>query len=173
MGFRGLNSLVKKKINVPIRPDKDGYLGRECPNPECEGYFKITPGTGIQGPAPCHCPYCGHSGDQKTFFTQEQIEYAKSIVKTKVVEAVVQDLKSLEFEHKPKGMFGIGISMKVQPGAPVPIRWYREKHLETEIVVISAVFGMQSTACLGGVRIAASTIRSKSSAKIWSLPRRS
>ena len=138
MGFRGLNSLVKKKINVPIRPDKDGYLGRECPNPECEGYFKITPGTGIQGPAPCHCPYCGHSGDQKTFFTQEQIEYAKSIVKTKVVEAVVQDLKSLEFEHKPKGMFGIGISMKVQPGAPVPIRWYREKHLETEIVVISA-----------------------------------
>ena len=132
-GIGGLRSLGKR-ISVPIRPDEDGYLGRECPNPECEDYFKITPGTGIKGPAPCHCPYCGHTGESKTFWTREQIEYARSVVKQKVVEAVRQDLKALEFEHKPTGPFGIGISMKLKPGAPVPIRWYREKNLETEIV---------------------------------------
>lgn len=122
------------RINVPIRPDEDGYLGKECPIPECLGYFKVTPGTGITGPAPCHCPYCGHTGDHKTFFTREQIEYAKSVAMRRVTDAVHQDLKSLEFEHRPKGAFGIGISLKVEPSSPRPIRWYREKKLETEVV---------------------------------------
>ena len=48
-------------------------------------------------------------------------------------EALNEDLKGLEFEHKPKGAFGIGISMKLQPGAPIPIRHYRERQLETHI----------------------------------------
>lgn len=131
--FGGLRSLGNQ-VNVPMRPDKDGYLGRECPNPECEEYFKITPGTGVKGPAPCHCPYCGHTGDSKTFFTQEQIEYAKSVAFRKFADAFHQELKSLERDIHPRGPFGFGLSIKVTQGAPVPIRWYREKNLETEIV---------------------------------------
>jgi hypothetical protein len=122
------------QVKVPFRSDEDGYLGRECPNPECEEYFKITPGTGIKGPAPCHCPYCGHAGDSDTFFTRQQIEYAKSVVMGKIADAVHRELKSMEFEVRPRGPLGIGLSMKVKPGAPIPVRWYREKNLETEIV---------------------------------------
>jgi hypothetical protein len=122
------------KIAVPIHADEDGYVGRECPNAECQRYFKVTLGTGVQGPAPCHCPYCGHTGASETFWTREQIEYARSVVEQKVVAAVRKDLKSLEFEHKQRGPFGIGLSMKLKPGAPVPIHWYKEKHLETEIL---------------------------------------
>src|SRR5258708_21144364 len=120
------------QFNIPIRRDKDGYVGRECPIEECLGYFKITPGTGARGPAPCFCPYCGSSGKSNTFFTREQIEYARSVVIGQVMEAVHADLKSLEFDHKPRGAFGIGISMKVQPFIPRPIRCYRAKQLETE-----------------------------------------
>jgi hypothetical protein len=122
------------QFSIQIRADEDGYLGRECPVEECLGYFKITPGTGIKDAAPCHCPYCGHSGENRTFFTQEQIEYARSVVMRKVTEAIHKDLKSLEFEQKPQGMFGIGISMRVKEATPLPIRYYREKQLETEIV---------------------------------------
>jgi hypothetical protein len=122
------------QISIPIHTDSDGYLGRECPVPECLGYFKVTPGTGIKGPAPCVCPYCGHSGDNNTFFTQEQIEYARSVAVRKITDAVHADLKSLEFEHKPRGMFGIGVSMKVSRSAPQPIRYYRERELETHVV---------------------------------------
>lgn len=129
----GLQSLGNS-FKVDIRPDKDGFIGRECPNPKCEQYFKITLGTGIKGPAPCHCPYCGHTDEPQSFATQEQIEYAKSIVFGIVMDAVRHDLKALEFDHKPTGPFGIGISMKLKPGDPVPVRWYREKKLETEIV---------------------------------------
>jgi hypothetical protein len=39
----------------------------------------------------------------------------------------------MEFEHRPRGSFGIGISLKFKPGALVPIRHYREKALETEV----------------------------------------
>ncbi|HVC89393.1 MAG TPA: hypothetical protein VND66_02105 [Acidobacteriaceae bacterium] len=121
------------QFSIPITVDDDGYLGRECPVQDCLGYFKITPGTGVKGPAPCFCPYCGHKGESNTFFTQEQIEYAKSVVLRKVTDALHKDLKSLEFEHKPQGLFGIGLSLKVQRSAPLPIRYYREKELETAI----------------------------------------
>jgi hypothetical protein len=131
--FDGLSRLGDQ-VSVPIETDDNGYFGRECPNPECEQYFKITPGTGLKGPAPCHCPYCGHEGDHNTFWTQEQIEYAKSVAMGRIMEAVRQDLKALEFNNKPRGPFGIGISMKLKPGDPVPVSWYRERKLETEIV---------------------------------------
>jgi hypothetical protein len=121
-------------FSIPLNPDADGYLGRECPIEECLGYFKITPGTGVKGPAPCYCPYCGHSGEQNTFFTKEQIEYARSVVLRRVADAIHQDLKSLEFEQKPSGAFGIGISLKVTRSSPHPIRYYREKQLETEVI---------------------------------------
>lgn len=121
------------QFSIPIAPDEEGYLGRECPIQKCLGYFKITPGTGVKGPAPCYCPYCGHKGESNTFFTQEQLEYAKSVVLRKVTDALHQDLKSLEFEHKPRGLFGLGLSLKVNASVPLPIRYYREKELETAI----------------------------------------
>jgi hypothetical protein len=102
--------------------------------PVCEGYFKIQFGTGLKGKdLPCHCPYCGHRASQNKFFTKEQIEYAKSVVLNKVTDALLKDLKTLEFNHPPRGGFGIGISMKMT-GRPRPIHYYRERKLETEVV---------------------------------------
>jgi hypothetical protein len=136
-----------RQFRIPITADENGYLGRECPVHECLGYFKITPGTGVKGPAPCYCPYCGHTGDSNTFFTKEQIEYAQSVVLRKVTDALHKDLKSLEFEHKPQGLFGIGFSLKLKESAPFPIRYYREKELETTVVCDSctlryAIYGV-------------------------------
>ena len=117
-----------------MRPDKDGYIGRECPNPKCEEYFKVTPGTGIKTPAPCHCPYCGHTGDPNTFFTKEQIKYVESVMHRKIEDAMYNELKAMEFDVRPRGPIGIGLSLKVRrQGAPTTIRWYREKMLETPI----------------------------------------
>jgi hypothetical protein len=50
------------------------------------------------------------------------------------MDALHKDMKSLEFEHKPQGPFGIGISVKVKESARRPIQYYREKQLETEVV---------------------------------------
>ena len=48
-------------------------------------------------------------------------------------DAIFKDLKALEFDNKPHGPFGIGLSFKVQSGPPTPIHYYREKELETTI----------------------------------------
>ncbi|KAA5538590.1 hypothetical protein FYK55_27270 [Roseiconus nitratireducens] len=120
------------QLSIPIPRDENGYIGRECP--ECEGYFKITPGTGLTGEnLPCHCPYCGHTSSQDQFFTKAQVEFAKSVAINKITGAVLKDLKSLEFNHRPKGPFGIGFSMKVK-GRPQPVRHYSELELEEEVV---------------------------------------
>ena len=125
-------------ISIPIAADENAFTGRECPQPDCEGYFKIELGTGLKGEGlPCHCPYCGHTAGHDQFWTKEQIEYAKSVAMRKITDALHKDLKKLEFDHKPKGAFGIGISMKVKPGRPTPIHYYREKQLETEVVCVN------------------------------------
>lgn len=122
------------QFSISIPPDDEGLIGRECPVVTCEGYFKIQPGTGLKGKdLPCHCPYCGHEAGQNKFFTKAQVEYARSVVLHKVTDALLKDLKGLEFNHRPRGSFGIGISMKVT-GHPRPIHHYREKKLETEVV---------------------------------------
>ena len=141
--FRNLGNQIK----VSLPTDENGYLGRECPNADCKGYFKITPGTGLSGVSHCHCPYCGHKADQSEFATPDQLEYAKSVAVRKITDAFVQDLKSLEFDIKPRGLFGIGLSMKVEPGRPHPIHWYIEAALETHIECAGcqlryAVFGV-------------------------------
>ncbi len=120
------------QISISFPRDENGYLGRECP--KCERYFKITPGTGLTGAdIPCHCPYCGHGAPQNQFFTKEQIEYAKSVAINEITGAFIKDLKTLEFNHRPRGGFGIGISMKVE-GRPQPIRHYSEMELEEEVL---------------------------------------
>lgn len=122
-------------ISVPITADEDGFTGRECPNADCEGYFKIVLGTGLEGDGlPCHCPYCGHTADHNEFWTREQIRYAKSVAMRRVSDAIRKDLKRLEFNQKPRGPFGIGLSMKVKTGPPLPIHRYREQELETTVV---------------------------------------
>jgi hypothetical protein len=122
------------QFSISLPPDEEGFIGRECPGSECEGYFKLQPGTGLRGEnLPCHCPYCGHRAGSDKFFTKAQAEYAKSVVMRQVTGALLKDLRSLEFNHRPRGALGIGISMKVT-GQPTPIRHYREPKLETEVV---------------------------------------
>jgi hypothetical protein len=126
-------SSTTHEVTLPL--DEKGFLGRECPAPDCESQFKIKPGTGLKGDnLPCHCPYCGCTEPHDHFHTKQQIEYAESIALRRVTNDLNQAFKELEFSYPPKGPFGIGISLKVTPGEPVPIRYYREPKLETEVV---------------------------------------
>jgi hypothetical protein len=147
--FRSRNlEALERGMHVALPTDDQGYMGRECPQASCEGYFKVKPGTGLTGPdLQCVCPYCGHHGAPDQFFTKEQLEYVKSVALRAVTDALHMDLKQLEFNHKPRGAFGIGLSMKVERGAPVPIRHYREKALETHVTCAActlayAVYGV-------------------------------
>lgn len=115
--------------------DENGLAGRECPNPNCLGYFKIKFGTGLKGDnLPCHCPYCGHIAGHDQFWTQEQIEYARSIMKNEVTKALQADTQKWdrELRQSTKNSF-IKLSMDFK-GHSQPIQYFREKQLETSII---------------------------------------
>ena len=113
MSFSSRNlKRLEQGIQVSFPVDENGLAGRECPNPECLGYFKVKFGTGLKGEnLPCHCPYCYHVTGHDHFWTQEQIEYAHSIMMNEVQKAL------REFK-----------------GRSHPIHYYREKQLETTLV---------------------------------------
>ena len=131
--MKNIKQLSENGIPLHLATDEKGLIGRECPNEDCEGYFKVKFGTGLKGEdLPCHCPYCGTSESQNKFFTKDQAEYINAVLRNTVLQALQKDLKKIEFEHKPKGAFGI--SLKVQPIKNIPIHKYCEKELETEVI---------------------------------------
>ena len=126
-------------VSITLPTDKNGFVGRECPIKECEGYFSIKPGTGLTGSDLfCYCPYCGHQGQPNTFYTKEQIAYAQSVALNQVSRAFQQDMKDfarqLEYRSPPGNLIGLNISTTFEPGSLPPIRQYREKTLETAVV---------------------------------------
>lgn len=132
--FRNLKRL-EDGIHISIPTDEDGLVGRECPNPDCLGYFKIKLGTGLAGEdLPCHCPYCGETEGQDHFWTQDQIEYAKSIMMNKVSKALKSDIQEWDRQLKRgtrNSFIKLGMEYK---GQSHPIHHYEEKQLETKII---------------------------------------
>ena len=133
-------------INLEIPTDEKGLMGRKCPHRDCGKYFKLKPGTVQKGEIPCHCPYCGFTGDSGDFLTPDQREYVKAVALNYASEEIHKMLKACEFDYKPSGGFGIGISMKAT-GSPQRFHhWYREKELETDVVcdrctLVYAIYG--------------------------------
>src|SRR5688500_4813399 len=125
MSFRLRNfRQLSGRVEIRLPEDEEGFLGRECPIAACLRYFKIKLGTGLTGDnLPCVCPYCGHSGPQDTFFTQDQLAFGKSVVQRKAVEALRADLKGLEFNRPARGPLGIGISMRLKPGLTPSVKY--------------------------------------------------
>lgn len=131
-------------VSVPIRPDEEGMIGRECPQAGCEKYFKVKGGTGINNNPVMYCPYCCYKGTPREFFTKEQIEYAKSIALRHITDMIGKEFKKLE-RYSFKGSF-LSMSIKFQ-ATPAPIRYYAEKQLQENVLCENcgceyAIYGM-------------------------------
>jgi len=89
------------EISMTLPLDSDGFLRRECPY--CKREFKVFPSqeenvvekeTVI---LELFCPYCGQSAAKNSWWTQEQLRYAKEIALKKVLEPELEGFgKSLE-----------------------------------------------------------------------------
>lgn len=94
---------IPSQFSISIPPDENGLIGRECPEPNCESYFKIQPGTGLKGEdLPCHCPDCGvHNSLQilgKNFDLIEKLltiaETQETSVSQQLIENALEDCVS-------------------------------------------------------------------------------
>jgi len=123
----------KIEIKVPLVLDQNGYFGRECPQDNCKKYFKVMPGTGIQGVDQCICPYCGYKGSNQEFFTQDQKKRLDTAAQNLARDVIFREFKKMEFDYEPQGRSGFGMRFHVEKGAPIPLHVYSEKDLETYV----------------------------------------
>lgn len=124
-----MNDSIEMRIDIPT--DDHGMVGRECP--ECEAYFKLKPGTGLQDIETTACPYCGHQADSSDFTTQAQIDYAISVATKKILGPEIRKLQR-SFKRLERSTRGSLIQIKVST-SPIsfPIKYYIEDELETAV----------------------------------------
>lgn len=127
---------MDKTFHIPIIPDKQGFIGRECS--KCGRYFKVRVGTGLKT-TKCHCPYCNHLANNSDFGTHDQIEYAKSVglrqIHKEVIEPMMKDFqRSIEKLNRfSSGPIQLRVTSSYRPGTLPSVHRYREKELETYV----------------------------------------
>lgn len=119
-------SEYRASVDLPL--DADGMFARSCMSDSCSpGYFKVQPGTGIQGSDDprLFCPYCRTTAGFSDFATSDQREYAKRLVErsaTDGIERMIKKSLGLGPTGKRKlggGMFSMEMSLKSGPRPPV------------------------------------------------------
>lgn len=156
-------------IEIPVLTDDSGFVGRECP--ECEQYFKVKFGTGLDT-TECICPYCGHKNNHDQFYTKDQIKYIESYVEKYAFEQLLkpaldeinQSFKKLEYQTR-NSMFQIKVKSSYN-NISYTIDYYHEIELETIINCDScnlefAIFGVFAN-CPDCGQLSAITIFKKS-----------
>lgn len=129
--------MTKHIIKITLPTDENGLIGRECPS--CKKYFKIKLGTGLPTQY-CHCPYCDYEDDQSSFRTQDQIDYANSLVRkiayNNYVSPILDDFEnSLKRRNKKASGGLLKITFKSNRTKPfLPIKYYNELELETKLI---------------------------------------
>lgn len=124
------------QVSVKIPLDDDGMMGRECL--ECKKYFKLKPGTGLPTDH-CHCPYCDYEGKSNTFWTPDQLEYAKSVGLNQVFRSHIKpslDRLTDSFKELERSSRNSLIKFTVKSSGHdhfFPIKYYREEELETKL----------------------------------------
>ena len=88
---------MKMDINVSLEVDPSNFLRRECPNCELEFKWHVgptdrTPESHVD-PDQYFCPYCGEASGVNTWFTKEQLEYARQEAMGAVPSAIEAELK--------------------------------------------------------------------------------
>lgn len=145
----GKSESGKDEFSVPLKPDEDGMVGRECHNELCQPkYFKV--GLNIPDDRPkdapaffqsdITCPYCGNVENMQQYNTKEQIAWITSMFMRDAMRAI-QDQLGANFKtshDSSKGMFNISLSYK--PGSLPSVRQYSEQKLKQEVVCDKCTF---------------------------------
>ncbi len=107
-------------VSVPIKPDEDGYIDKECPNENCKFIFKVNQAdwANIFRDEEVFCPMCGKTSLAKNFFTTEQVENAQkkalNNISARLGTAIKKDSKKfnskygkgfLQMRMQPKGFY--------------------------------------------------------------------
>lgn len=83
-----------RQLSFDIKPDKDGYMDKECPSKECEFQFKVyvEDWANLFQDEAVYCPLCRHEAPSDHWYTTEQIEGAHNQAVKYVASKINQGL---------------------------------------------------------------------------------
>lgn len=100
--------------------DERGFLGRQCQDNACRGYFQIMLNRWSPRTSEATCPYCGYVARFTKFITENQLMFVASHRIKDVANEWSRSLKKMETSNNRDQ--GFGVSHKVECGE------YRIKH---------------------------------------------
>lgn len=110
--------MSKKSIAISLPLDKDGFLRRECPS--CLRQFKWSPtpparehgDEAARPPEFYFCPYCYEKAGPASWWTKEQLEYAKAMTMAETVQPELRRFKrDVEFTSAPGSLVHVSVSL--------------------------------------------------------------
>jgi uncharacterized Zn finger protein (UPF0148 family) len=137
-----LGKLDGMKISIPIKPDEEGFIDKECPDEECKFQFKVheKDWTNIFKDESVFCPMCGKESTSDNFWTAEQIRNAEGqasqLLESKIHKAMKEDANTFN-RSQPKGGF-LSMSMRVKGNVyekiilPIPSKDIFEQKIKCE-----------------------------------------
>lgn len=127
-------------MNISLPKNSDDRIARECPSNTCSpGYFKVKLGTGItESQEVAFCPYCRFAAEPATFYTKEQLRYAKDLASKEAhdsIDRIIKDAFDLGSTGKKKiggGFLSFEISFK--SGSKPHVRRPFEEEVRRDII---------------------------------------
>lgn len=102
--------------SMSIRPDKDGYIDKECHKEGCHSKFKVNVDDwkNLFRDEAVYCPFCGRSAPSDEWFTTEQRrqleQQALKKVRSDLNKALQADVKSFNKEWDHNGFISMSMS---------------------------------------------------------------
>jgi hypothetical protein len=139
-GPHGIRRHGEHEFSIPVPNGADGLVGRRCPVADCSpAYFRVKLGTGITGDAyqKGYCPYCRGEADPSSFYTREQINYAKRVIENEVGDWLDRTMQKAfgtgPSRRKKIGGGFLSMEMSFTPPAKRPVWHPMEEELRRDV----------------------------------------
>lgn len=107
-----------KEISVPIEPDAEGYLDKECPSEPCCFLFKVHSDdwANIVRDEEVFCPSCRYVAPAQSWFTRWQVEaakkYAIGTITNSINKAMRADAAASKRRHNHNSFLSITLDVR-------------------------------------------------------------
>lgn len=131
------------QMSIPLKPNDDGMVGRECPNTDCMlKYFQIGKsipdeflknGNNLSD-SNITCPYCGHVDHFQKFHSEDHKKWIESMIHRDMAITIQNMLQNTVKGFKSSSNSGFSCSMSFKPGPLPNVRYYTEEKLKRKVI---------------------------------------
>jgi len=102
-------------------PTDEGFLGRECHNPDCRRYFRVHAESTRDE---LRCPYCWHRSGIAEFYAKDHIDHLRDVAAEHAKEHISNEVAKM-FEHATRD----SRSLSFKRGTPYRAKQVTPRHV--------------------------------------------